>query len=1009
MAIGTVAAGLLGVWLPLTATAAPTAPAESEDAAAQSAAVKALKRAEETGKPVEVVSERGEFSSTFANPSGTFTQETYAVPVRVRQNGRLVDADPTLVREADGTVRPKATSVGMEFSGGGDAAMATIRRDGRSMSLGWDGKLPKPVLDGDTATYPEVLPGVDLKLRAGVTGFQQLLVVKTREAAADPRISRLSFPVRAAGVHVRTDSSGNLAAVNPAGQEVFTAPTPLMWDSSGVPEGVEPDGKRSVAAALDTFGADAEPGREQDGFDRAVGAKEDTVPATVEDGVLKLTPRQDMLTAEDTVFPVLIDPFVSGARNNWTAVAKKYPTTSYWNQSDNVARVGYESDTGGTWRSFFTMDTRNLAGRSIVNSTFRIKNTHSWSCTKKPVELWATNTISSATTWNKQPTWATKLAAVTDAKGWSSSCPAGNLEFNVKGNAIKAADGKWATMTLGLQASETDTYGWKKFDASTAVLSTEYNSPPSAPSALDTVPSTKNAAGCGDTAPYGFIGDTDIQLTAKASDPDGGTVNVKFHLWATGHHPNDDPNGVLIVNQSVAVTSGSVARLTVAKSKLTPYLSVANGNFSWKAQASDGSLTSDWTPPQGAPGCRFVFDPVRPSTPPAVSSPQFPDGSAGWPVNTSPVRTKGVFTLGPGAASDIASYEYWSTMDAKVVTAAPTGLNGSVTVELTPTKAGPQYLYARSVDRAGNRSDTQSYLFYVNGARVADKPGDINGDGHPDLWAVDGAGTLQRYFGDGTGNAVKASQPASATARYKDALTTRRGDWTDDGYEDLIALFHDATERQDRLWVEPNDGTGAIDLTERRELGVWTAENNHWQGADQIIAIGDVDGPLDLDGDGVIGPDDRPGYPDLLVKKGDQLWLYYGSPSGYLDEYADQPPVLLGDGGWSSLDLAAPGVMGEGAGGAAILGREKTTGELYLFTATGPDGAGLGSLAGRIQVGKSWTAVNRPLYTAVPDVRGNGQPGLWATGSNGDLFTYADIRGAGTAVGTGLQGFRSLN
>ncbi|MEU1301256.1 hypothetical protein [Streptomyces shenzhenensis] len=41
---------------------------------------------------------------------------------------------------------------------------------------------------------------------------------------------------------------------------------------------------------------------------------------------------------------------------------------------------------------------------------------------------------------------------------------------------------------------------------------------------------------------------------------------------------------------------------------------MANANFSWKAQNSDGSLSSDWTPTKGAPGCRFVFDPNRPST-----------------------------------------------------------------------------------------------------------------------------------------------------------------------------------------------------------------------------------------------------------------------------------------------------------------------------------------------------------------------------------------------------------
>ncbi|MFC7636611.1 FG-GAP repeat domain-containing protein [Streptomyces thermogriseus] len=269
---------------------------------------------------------------------------------------------------------------------------------------------------------------------------------------------------------------------------------------------------------------------------------------------------------------------------------------------------------------------------------------------------------------------------------------------------------------------------------------------------------------------------------------------------------------------------------------------------------------------------------------------QFPSGDDGWPVNTSPVRTTGQFVVTPGGATDVAAYEYWSTQDTTVRTATPATLNGTVTIELTPTKAGAHYLYVRSVDRAQNKSDLMAYLFYVNGAAAPDKPGDLNGDGHPDLWAVDGTGTLQRYFGDGTGTAVKASQAASANGQYTDTKTTRRGDWTDDGFEDLIVLKHDATEQRDRLWVHANDGTGGIDQANVRELNVWGPENDHWQGADQILAIGDVDGPLDLDGDGTIGPNDRPGHPDLLVRKGDQLWLYFGSPSGYLDEYVEQPP-----------------------------------------------------------------------------------------------------------------------
>ncbi|WP_432091601.1 FG-GAP repeat domain-containing protein [Streptomyces sp. NRRL F-5630] len=597
---------------------------------------------------------------------------------------------------------------------------------------------------------------------------------------------------------------------------------------------------------------------------------------------------------------------------------------------------------------------------------------------------------------------------MTDAKGWSGSCPAGNLEFDVKANTVKAAAGKWATMTLGLRASESDTYGWKKFDAKTAVLSTEYNSPPAVPSGLDTVPSTKNQAGCGNTAPYGLIGDTDIQLTAKGSDPDGGAVQVKFHLWATGHHPNDDPKGVLIVNQTVTVTSGTVAKLTVAKSRLTPYLAVAKGNFSWKAQASDGSLTSDWNPTTGAPGCRFVFDPERPSTPPSVVSAQFPSGDSGWPTQTGTVRTKGAFVVGPGGAGDIDSYEYWSTVDPAVRKASPAAVNGPVTVELTPTKAGPHHLYARSLDKAGNRSDTRAYLFYANGSQVDDKDGDLNGDGHPDLWAVDGSGTLRRYFGDGTGNAIGASAPASASGYLTDTLVTRRGDWTGDGYEDLITLARDPATGRDRLWVRPNDGAGGLDIGDSRELRAWESVNDHWQGADQILAVGDVDGPLDIDGDGAIGPDDRPGYPDLLVKKGDELWLCFGSASGYLDEYIDQPPVLLGSGGWAGLDLAAPGKVSEGAGGTGIVARDRSGGQLYLYAPTGPSGEGLGTEAGRTQIGTGWTATARPLYTVVPDIRGDEKAGGWSVASTGELLTYPVMSGPGTPIATGFGAFTSL-
>ncbi|WP_017606278.1 hypothetical protein [Nocardiopsis alkaliphila] len=79
--------------------------------------------------------------------------------------------DTDLVKAEDGLVRPKAAGMDIAFSGGGDTAMAHIGLGANSVSLGWVDELPEPTLDGDQATYTDVLPDVDLVLTAGVEGF----------------------------------------------------------------------------------------------------------------------------------------------------------------------------------------------------------------------------------------------------------------------------------------------------------------------------------------------------------------------------------------------------------------------------------------------------------------------------------------------------------------------------------------------------------------------------------------------------------------------------------------------------------------------------------------------------------------------------------------------------------------------------------------------------------------------------------------------------------------------
>ncbi|EYT83043.1 hypothetical protein CF54_09705 [Streptomyces sp. Tu 6176] len=974
----------------------------------------ASRKAAQTGERVEVTAKRTEDTEVYANPDGSFTEDRHALPERVRKGHRLVPIDATLQPNPDGTLSTRATTVDVTFSGGGAGPMATVTRDGRSLSLTWPTALPAPVVAADSATYPDVLPGVDLKLQAGASGFAQLLVVRTPEAAANPKLKDLQYGMTADGVDVKADPNGNLTAVNPAGQEVFTSPTPRMWDSSTA---APPQGLARTAAqgtGSDGDGPDVPTGEFEPGY----GAKQATMDVKVTDTHLSVTPDQSLLTASDTHYPVYIDPVVSGGREAWTIAYKKYPNSSFYNgvgwggsgSSTTTARVGYENETNGLAESYFRMDSNKLwdTTKQINKSTFRIKNTWSWSCTDRVVEVGLTGSISSATTWNKRPSWARTLSSVNQSLGWGSACPAGNLAFDVTSAAKDAASKKWPNITLGMRAAnESDVYAWKKFDAHSAVLSTDYNTVPSPPTGLYTSPDTgKN---CGTTTPYTVIGNTDITLGGKFTDSDGGVIKAHFILWPTGHGGAKNE-----VNSTVSTTSGTVSRLVVPKAKLAGLLKDAGvtgtGTFTWYARAEDATASSAFSAQ-----CHFQFDGTRPSQPPTVTSVQFPDGTDGWPENTSPVRTEGTFTLGNGGVSDVAKYEYWTDWDPTIRTATPAAPGGSKDVKFTPVSAGPHLLYARSIDRGNNASDRTAYLFYVKSPNVTDKPGDLNGDGNSDLYGVRTDGTLWQYSGSGNGSL--SVYTTASTTKFNGASITHRGDWTGDGYEDLIALTGSAGSRTLQLY--PNNGYGYACTTkgeqadsgtctaDRQELTVDDPADNHWQNADQVLAIGDVDGPLDVDDDGVI---DVPGFPDLLVKEGNLLWLYYGASIYSLD--AASEPVLIGNGGWSGYDLIAPGDV-DHDGNVDILAREKATGALYLYPGTGPTGAGLGP---RIQIGTYWFPTNRPLITSGGDADNDGKPDLWATSpeTGKGLYFYPAItpttHGTPTTVGTsGWDAFQALS
>ncbi|MFI0813788.1 hypothetical protein [Streptomyces echinatus] len=153
--------------LPIAATTAGSAAAAETSASVVDEAT-ALAQAKVSGQQVEVTAARSEYTTTHANPDGTLTLTQSTTPQRVKQqDGSWGAVDPTLKRSADGRISPKGAVVDLSFSGGGPGTeMLRLGKDGRSITLGWADTLPAPVLDGATATYPDVFDGVDLQLTA---------------------------------------------------------------------------------------------------------------------------------------------------------------------------------------------------------------------------------------------------------------------------------------------------------------------------------------------------------------------------------------------------------------------------------------------------------------------------------------------------------------------------------------------------------------------------------------------------------------------------------------------------------------------------------------------------------------------------------------------------------------------------------------------------------------------------------------------------------------------------
>lgn len=694
-----------------------------------------------SGEPVEVTAERTEYTQTFANPDGTYTLKQATSPQRAKDaSGTWHDIDTTLVRRSDGTIGPRYAALDASFSAGGAQDMVRLEHEQATLSVRWPGGLPQPSLDGATATYAEVLPGVDLQLTAMPDGYRELLLVKSAEAAQNKALEQLRFAVAGEDVSVVAGAGGGLRALDADGNAVFTGPAGQMWDSAGDDTGDQPQTLRTAelaatgdSGAADAAGADAGATAQPGDGDASA-----TLPVQVDADSIAVAPDLNLLRGGDTVYPVYIDPSVGLSRAERTVLSSDGDKFYQFSGDYGVGRCssadGYYCGDDYANRMYFEFSPSALAGKHVLHATFRAHETWSFNCSPYTVKLERTGNISEGTRWPGPAIGAlmdSKKVSAGRGDNCSPSQPDAWVEFN--GSLTKTtqdfADGKFSRLTLMLRAlDESEPRAWKRFDDN-AELTVDYVPDPGVPINVGVIPGVAGAGARGYCQPASdplavtvdqpvVRGRVETEVAPGTNDSKGQLkINYRIARLAAGVWEEiwaDDspdsgyvPDGTLLDKQTTKRTDG------------TQYRYRARTQSHWSYNGASGDLYSSFSP-----WCYFTIDSTAPKVP-TIQAKDPVNGSPYVECVTAPCSDKGgpgvagAFVFKPNAADkDIKKYQWTLT--------GPSGQVGGVhTVvakadhtadvpDVTPSMGGTHYLMVWAMDVRERTGTPETFDFKVS-------------------------------------------------------------------------------------------------------------------------------------------------------------------------------------------------------------------------------------------------------------------------------------------------------
>ncbi|HEX4813388.1 MAG TPA: DNRLRE domain-containing protein [Nonomuraea sp.] len=586
-------------------------------------------------QPIEVLGAHDSTTREWAMPDGSIEAKVNLGVEYVKDplRGTWSTIDLALVRQEDGSIRPRTDARNLILSGGASGAdenvVARVGSGAQEISIGWLDALPVPVLQDNVARYVNVRPGVDLIVEALATGFEFSIQVKTREAAQ--ALGSVRLPWRVGELKpVKDFETGSIQLLAPSGEVEGELPTAEVYDAQTSPDSGEPARMGAMPMSLET---------------------------TSGTDYLVIAPNETFINDPATVYPITLDPPVTLRPAFDAFVATNYGSDQSGSMDLKLGRVVDNGQTI-TARSFMRFDgLRRYQGADVLSAELFLWNYHSWSWSCRP-RSWVAHVVSvdrlnSRLRWNNQPSPGSHIGTSSGTKGDEPECNAGWVSVPVQRGFQQSFDNGWSSLGIRLAADdEGDATSWKRFNSSQAknnrpYVSLKYNRKPGTPGSLKITDCYK---ACSSPA---LVRDHRPTLSAKVADPDGGTVKATYEVWTSSGSTPRATSG----NALTGIRSGT------ARSWTTPNL--PDGAYRWRARACD------YTTACGAWSAWFSFtiDTTNPTLP-LISSAVYPDHMSGvWGGGRGQVA---YFFFGPNGTRDVTEYKY--SLNEGGYVSAPTGL-----------------------------------------------------------------------------------------------------------------------------------------------------------------------------------------------------------------------------------------------------------------------------------------------------------------------------------------------